>query len=188
MEHISLLDLISITLIILLGIKGIFKGFMKEVFGLIGIIGGIYVASRYAQAAGEFIDHNFLNLQNKGSLYLIGFIVVLISFWLFAVMIGFLLGKLVHASGLGPINMALGFFVGAVKVFLIFSVIVYVFSSIGVFKASVDNIFKGSMMYPIFKEWGAKIVKIDPSQINMSDHLGTDSDKEHTTPAKSGEQ
>ncbi len=171
MENVSLLDLISIALILFLGIKGIFRGFIKEVFGLVGIIGGIYVASRYAQAAGEFIDHNFLNLQNKGSLYLIGFIAVLIAFWLFAVMIGFLLGKLVHSSGLGPVNMALGFFVGAAKVFLIFSVIIYVFSNIGVFRASVDNIFKGSMMYPIFKEWGAKIVKIDPTQINVSDKL-----------------
>ena len=183
MEHISLLDLISIALIILLGIKGIFRGFIKEVFGLVGIIGGIYVASRYAEAAGAFIDHNFLNLQNKGSLYLIGFIAVLIAFWLFAVMIGFLLGKLVHASGLGPVNMILGFFVGAVKVFLIFSVIVYVFSSIGVFRVSVDNIFKGSMMYPIFKEWGAKIVRIDPTQINVSDQIGIENGGDATPSA-----
>lgn len=179
MEHVSLLDLISIALILFLGIKGIFRGFIKEVFGLVGIIGGIYVASRYAQAAGEFLDQNFLNLQNKGSLYLIGFIAVLIAFWLFAVMIGFLLGKLVHSSGLGPVDKVLGFLVGGAKVFLIFSVIIYVFSNIGVFKASINNMFSGSMMYPIFQEWGAKIVKIDPSQINLNDSIEIDkSDKE----------
>jgi membrane protein required for colicin V production len=44
MENISLLDLISIALIILLGIKGVFRGFIKEVFGLVGIIGGIYTS------------------------------------------------------------------------------------------------------------------------------------------------
>jgi len=177
MEHVSLLDLISIALILFLGIKGIFRGFIKEVFGLVGIIGGIYVASRYAQIAGEYIDHNFLNLQNKGSLYLIGFIAVLILFWLFAVMVGFLLQKLVHSSGLGPVNMALGFIVGAAKVFLIFSVIIYVFSNIGVFRASVDNIFKGSMMYPIFQEWGARIVKVDPSQFNVTDKVQIDDEE-----------
>jgi len=171
MEHFSLLDLISLALILLLAIKGIFRGFIKEVFGLIGIIGGIYVASRYAESVGAFIDHNFLHLQNKGSLYLIGFIAALIAFWLFAVMIGFLLGKLVHSSGLGPVDKAFGFLVGGAKVFLIFSVIVYVFSSIGIFRASVDNIFKGSMMYPIFQEWGARIVKIDPSQLSMKDSV-----------------
>jgi membrane protein required for colicin V production len=177
MENISLLDLISIALILFLGIKGIFRGFVKEVFGLIGIIGGIYVASRYAQAAGEFLDSNFLNLQNKGSLYLIGFIAVLIAFWLFAVMIGFLLGKLVSSSGLGIIDKILGFFVGGAKVFLIFSVIIYVFSNIGIFRASINNMFAGSMMYPIFQTVGAKIVKIDPSQITMQDSITVGSDE-----------
>jgi membrane protein required for colicin V production len=175
MENVSLLDLVSIALILFLGIKGIFRGFIKEVFGLVGIIGGIYVASRYAQAAGAFLDQNFLNLQNKGSLYLIGFIAVLLAFWLFAVMVGFLLGKLVHSSGLGPVDKILGFVVGGAKVFLIFSVIIYVFSNIGVFKASINNMFSGSMMYPIFQEWGAKIVKIDPSQINIEDKIKVDS-------------
>jgi len=179
MEQISLLDLVSIALILFLGIKGIFRGFVKEVFGLIGIIGGIYVASRYAQTAGEFLDTNFLNLQNKGSLYLIGFIAVLIFFWLFAVMIGFLLGKLVNSSGLGIVDKILGFFVGGAKVFLIFSVIIYVFSNIGIFKASINNMFAGSMMYPIFQKVGAKIVKIDPSQINMQDSIDINSDTEN---------
>jgi membrane protein required for colicin V production len=177
MENISLLDLISIALILFLGIKGIFRGFVKEVFGLIGIIGGIYVASRYAQAAGEFLDNNFLNLQNKGSLYLIGFIAVLIAFWLFAVMVGFLLGKLVNSSGLGIIDKILGFFVGGAKVFLIFSVIIYVFSNIGIFRASINNMFAGSMMYPIFQKVGARIVKIDPSQITVQDNITVGSDE-----------
>jgi membrane protein required for colicin V production len=177
MENISLLDLISIALILFLGIKGIFRGFVKEVFGLIGIIGGIYVASRYAQAAGEFLDNNFLNLQNKGSLYLIGFIAVLIAFWLFAVMVGFLLGKLVNSSGLGIIDKILGFFVGGAKVFLIFSVIIYVFSNIGIFRASINNMFAGSMMYPIFQKVGARIVKIDPSQITVQDNITVGNDE-----------
>lgn len=177
MENVSLLDLVSIALILFLGIKGIFRGFVKEVFGLIGIIGGIYVASRYAQAAGTFVDNNFLDLQNKGSVYLIGFIAVLIAFWLFAVMIGFLLGKLVQSSGLGIVDRILGFIVGGAKVFLIFSVIVYVFSNIGVFKASINNMFAGSKMYPIFQEVGSKIVKIDPSQINMKDKIDLNSNK-----------
>ena len=181
MENVSLLDLVSIALILFLGIKGIFRGFVKEVFGLIGIIGGIYVASRYAESAGNFVDVNFLDLQNKGSLYLIGFIAVLIAFWLFATLVGFLLGKLVQSSGLGIVDKILGFIVGGAKVFLIFSVIIYVFSNIGIFKASINNLFAGSLMYPIFQKTGAKIVKIDPSQINVKDNINIESTQEQTT-------
>lgn len=165
MENVSLLDLISIALILFLGIKGFFRGFVKETFGLIGIIGGIYVASRYAQPLGEYLDINFLHLQNKGSLYLIGFIASLIAFWLVAVMIGAMLGKLVSSSGLGIVDKIFGFGVGGAKVFLIFSIIIYVLTSIPIFKSSVEKIFEGSMMYPIFNKVGAQIVKLDPSQI-----------------------
>ncbi|HIP02674.1 MAG TPA: CvpA family protein [Campylobacterales bacterium] len=166
MENVSLLDLVSIALILFLGIKGILRGFVKEVFGLIGIIGGIFIASKYAQVAGEYADANFLNLQNKASIYLIGFIAVLILFWIIATFVGSMLGKLVNSSGLGIVDKILGFIVGGAKIFLIFSVIIYVLSSIGIFRSSLNSIFEGSMMYPIFKEVGSKIVQIDPSQLN----------------------
>jgi len=165
MENVSLLDLVSIALILFLGIKGFFRGFVKETFGLIGIIGGIYVASRYAQPLGLYLDINFLHLQNKGSLYLIGFISALIAFWLVAIMVGAMLGKLVNSSGLGFLDKIFGFAVGGAKVFLIFSIIIYVLTSIPMFKSSIEKIFEGSIMYPIFTKVGAQIVKLDPSQI-----------------------
>ncbi len=167
MENVSLLDLVSISLILFLGIKGILRGFVKEVFGLIGIIGGIFIASKYAQVAGEYIDVTFLNLTNKASIYLIGFIAVLILFWGLATLIGSLIGKLVNSSGLGIVDKILGFIVGGAKIFLIFSIIIYVLSSIGIFKGSLNSIFEGSMMYPIFKDVGSKIVQLDPTQLNQ---------------------
>ncbi len=176
MENVSLLDLVSISLILFLGIKGILRGFVKEVFGLIGIIGGIYVASKYAQAAGEFADANFLNLQNKASIYLIGFITVLIIFWLLITFIGAMLGKLVNSSGLGIVDKILGFIVGGAKIFLIFSVIIYVLSNIAIFKSSLNSMFENSMMYPIFKDVGSKIVQIDPSTLEKNNNISIDED------------
>ncbi len=167
MENVSLLDIVSIALILFLGIKGLFRGFMKETFGLIGIIGGIYVASRYAQPLGEYLDVHFLHLQNKASLYLIGFIAALIAFWLVAVAIGAMLGKLVASSGLGIVDRILGFAVGGAKVFLIFSVIIYVLTNIPVLKSSIEKMFEGSMMFPIFTKVGGQIVKLDPTQLNQ---------------------
>ena len=165
MENVSLLDLISLALIAFLGIKGFFRGFVKETFGLIGIIGGIYIASRYAQPVGEYLDLHLLHLENKGSLYLIGFIGSLIGFWAVAAMMGTMLGKLVSSSGLGIVDKILGFGVGGAKVFLIFSIIIYVLTSIPMFKSTVENVFEGSMMYPYFTKVGAQIVKLDPSQL-----------------------
>jgi len=176
MENVSLLDLVSIALILFLGIKGVLRGFVKEVFGLIGIIGGIFIASKYAQVAGEYADVTFLNLQNKASIYLVGFISVLIIFWAIATFIGMLLGKLVNSSGLGIVDKILGFIVGGAKVFLIFSVIIYVLTNIAIFKGTLNSMFEGSMMFPIFKEVGSKIVQLDPSQLAQEATIKTSDD------------
>ncbi|EPD5732334.1 CvpA family protein, partial [Campylobacter jejuni] len=39
---------------LLLGLKGIINGLIKEIFGLLGIIGGVFIASKYATQAAEF--------------------------------------------------------------------------------------------------------------------------------------
>ncbi len=99
MENISIFDIISISLIFILGIKGVINGFIKELFGLIGIIGGIFVASRFAQKAGEMISANIYKLDSSATVYLVGFIVVLIIFWILSLFVGHLLEGLIKMSG-----------------------------------------------------------------------------------------
>ena len=52
MENINIFDLIVVALITILGLKGLFRGFTKEFFALIGIVGGVFVASRLSKDAG----------------------------------------------------------------------------------------------------------------------------------------
>ena len=44
MDFITWFDIIIIAVVIILGIKGIINGLIKEVFGLIGIICGVIIA------------------------------------------------------------------------------------------------------------------------------------------------
>ena len=165
MENVSLFDIISLALILILGIKGIINGFIKEAFGLIGIVGGIFLASRYAQVAGEMIHNNFYNFGNMASLYLIGFISVLIIFWLLCIFLGFILARLLKMSGLGALDKLAGFFVGSLKIFLVFSILAIALSNIAFIKSRTDKYMSKSFMYPIFIEVGRYIVKLDTSHI-----------------------
>jgi len=165
MENISLFDIISLALILILGIKGIINGFIKEAFGLIGIVGGIFLASRYAQNAGEIVQNNFYNFENKASLYLIGFISVLILFWLLCIFLGFIIAHLLKMSGLGALDKLAGFFVGSLKIFLVFSILAIALSNIAFIKSRTDKYMNKSFMYPIFIEVGRYIVKLDTSHI-----------------------
>jgi len=164
MENITLFDVATIGLILFLGIKGILRGFIKEFFALVGIIGGIYYGSRYAQAVGNYLDINFLNLQNKSSLYLIGFIALFIGFWFVSSLIGSFLSSIINSGGSSIFDKIFGFIVGAAKIFFIISVMVYILSSINVLKEKTDSMFKNSMMYPIFLKYGNIIVKLDKNK------------------------
>ena len=56
MEFVTLFDVVVVSLVLILGIKGVISGLIKEIFGLVGLIGGIVVASRFAAKAGQIIS------------------------------------------------------------------------------------------------------------------------------------
>ena len=118
------------AIIIILGIKGFMNGFIKEFFGLAGLVGGVYFASRLSEKAAQFIEKNFLQLDNVAILKLIGFLAVLIIIWLGATLVGAILSKLTSASGLGFINRLLGLIIGGGKYFIIFALIVTALSNV----------------------------------------------------------
>lgn len=164
MENFSLFDVAVVVLILLLGLKGIFRGFIKESFSLIGLVGGIFIASRYGDAVGNMIDKNFYHFQNHSALSLVGFLGVLAAFWLIAVFIGTLFSGFVNSGSLGIIQQILGFVVGVIKVFLIFSIIFYVLANIEIIKSNLEKYVSKSVIYPYFMKTGAYIVKIKPLQ------------------------
>ena len=160
MENISFFDLAVGILLLIFGIKGLFSGLIKEVFGLIGIVGGIFVASRYAQSVGNMIDSSIYHINNKSSVYFIGFLVTLLLFWLTSIFIGFLFTKLVSLSGLGLLNRVFGFLVGSLKIFLLFSILIFALRSMDIFKNNIDNKLKKSYIYPYLIKSGNYIVKL----------------------------
>jgi len=159
MEHISFFDLAVGILLLIFGIKGLFSGFIKEVFGLVGIIGGIFVASRYAGNVGDIIDTSIYHITNKSSIYFIGFLVTLLGFWLASILVGFLFTKLLSLSGLGLLNRILGFLVGSLKIFLLFSILIFALRSMEVFRDNIDKKLQNSYIYPYLIKSGNYIVK-----------------------------
>jgi len=173
MENFSLFDIISLSLILFLGIKGIINGFVKEVFGLLGIIGGIYLASRYAQQSGQLISDHIFKFGNQASLYLFGFIAILITVWVLCIFLGYLISQALSISGLGAIDKLAGFMIGSLKIFLVFAVLTVTLTNIEFIKTKLEPYMAKSIMFPIFVQAGNYIVKLDTK--NMIDNLGTPS-------------
>jgi len=155
-------DIIITAIVVILGIKGMINGFVKEFFGLLGLVGGVYIASRSADTAAAFIDKNFYHLDNQAALQLIGFVVILVIVWAAALAVGSLFSSLTQASGLGPINRLFGFIVGGGKYFLIFALIVTALSNVTLVKDNLEKYVNNSVLYPYLKQAGSYLINIDP--------------------------
>ncbi|TLS96174.1 CvpA family protein [Aliarcobacter cibarius] len=176
MQDFSIFDLIIIAITLLLGLKGLFRGFIKEVFGLLGIVGAIFVASRISKELGDLIAP-ILVLENEATIKLIGFIVALVVVWLVIYSAGVVVSKIFSASGLGAIDRIFGFIFGALKIFLIFAVIAYALYQVQSFKKVIDEKFANSIVMPHLLSVGSFIIKLDSTAITQNLDKAVDSVK-----------
>jgi membrane protein required for colicin V production len=164
MQSFTVFDIVIISITVLLGLKGLLRGFIKEIFGLVGIIGGIFVASRMAEEIGSLVAP-LLALENSATIKLIGFIIGLVGFWAIIYILGIILSKIFSVSGLGFFDRILGFVFGSAKVFFIFSVIAYALYQVQSFKDLMNNKVSDSITFPLLVKTGGYIVKLDTSDI-----------------------
>ncbi|MDD2399214.1 MAG: CvpA family protein [Sulfurovum sp.] len=155
------------AIVLILGIKGLINGFIKEVFGLVGLVAGVYFASRFSETAATLIDTNFLHLENTSLLKLIGFLAVLTIIWVGATLLGSIFSRLSDASGLGFLNRLFGFIAGGGKYFIIFALIVTALSNVALIKDNLEKYVKESVLYPYLKATGSYLINLDTSALGL---------------------
>ena len=179
MQDFAIFDLIILTITLILGLKGLFRGLIKEVFGIIGIIGAIFVASRISKEIGDLIAP-VLVLENEATIKLIGFITAVLFVWIIVYSAGVVVSKIFSASGLGVVDRIFGFIFGATKIFLIFSVIAYSLYQVQSFKKVIDEKFSNSSVMPHLISVGSYIIKLDTTTISNSIDKVVDTAKNST--------
>jgi len=175
------------SIVLLLGLKGLMNGFSKELFGLIGIVGGLFVASHIGGPIGSFLNESLLHFQTPAAVNLVGFVFTVGIFWLLMVALGSGFKRLSTLSGLGVLDQVLGFFVGASKFFFIVSVIVYALFSVTAIKENFGEKMKDSIFFEPMLATGNFILHIETSKVTglLSDTNQTqDNATEDTTPKK----
>lgn len=120
---------IIITGLLLFGfIKGLFKGLFVEVASLVALIAGIYGAIKFSHFIRGFLairvswDEKYITLMS----FAISFIIIVIAISL----LGKLFTKIADFASLGILNKLLGGIFGALKVGLILSIILLIFSKL----------------------------------------------------------
>ncbi len=152
---------------LLLGLKGIINGLIKEVFGLLGIVGGVFIASKYANEAALFIQNTFYKIQNESLASFVGFLAILLLFWILCLLVGNLFAKIIKLSGLSFLDRLGGFLFGGTKVFLIFAILVFCVSKISFLNEKLENFAKDSYTLASLKKSGAYIM--NQNETNLQD-------------------
>ena len=165
MEY-SYFDIVISIIVLFLGLKGIINGFFKELFGLVGIVGGIFLASRVGDSVGQYISDLIFKFESSASINFTGFLLTLAIFWMFMVLVGVIFKKLSSLSGLGLLDRVLGFVFAASKFFLIAAVIAFSTYNIKSMRTTIDSAFENSFMFPILVQTGSFIMKLDPVEIS----------------------
>jgi len=165
MTEIMWFDIATLGLILVVGIKGIFNGLIKEVAGLLGIVLGVFIASSYAEEFGSWIGSNIMYIDSPTALSMIGFLALLVLVWLGFILFGALLSKLISLSGMGIVDKVFGFVFAGGKIFVIVSAIVYALSSIEIVKKTTEKYTNKSFMYPLYCKTGEFVVSIDPEKV-----------------------
>ncbi|RBQ29663.1 CvpA family protein [Aliarcobacter vitoriensis] len=164
MHDIAIFDLVIILFTLLLGIKGLFRGFIKEVFGILGLVGAVFVGSRISGEVGGLVAP-ILALENQATIKLIGFIVGFVAIFLIVYAAGIVVSKIFSASGLGIIDRIFGLVFGMLKIFLVFSIIAYALYQVNSFKKLIEEKTKDSIMMPYLLDVGSYIIKLDTSAL-----------------------
>jgi len=162
----SYFDIVVSIIVLFLGLKGIINGFFKELFGLLGIVGGIFIASRVGDDVGQVISDSLFKFENSAAIGFTGFLVTLAIFWLLMVVVGLIFKKLSSVSGLGIFDKILGFVFSAGKFFLIAAVISYAAYNIKAMRTNIDSMMQNSFVFPVLVEVGSVIMKLDPVEIS----------------------
>ncbi len=170
----SYFDITIVALMLLLGIKGFLNGFIKEVFGLIGLIAGVYLASRLSADAAQFLNANFLDIKNMALLKLIGFLAILTLIWLSSVILGAIVAKLMHKDERTFFGSFGGFVAAVCKYFIVFSLIVTVLSQAQLSKDKLQKYIQNSYLYPYMLKVGSFLVNINNTTQALNIHVDTD--------------
>jgi len=162
----NMFDALIIAITLILAIKGFLNGVVKEIAGLVGIIGGFFIASRYYHQAGVYINDNLITIKNTSAIDLVGFISVFLLVWIFCIFLGFLFNHLLKLSALGFLDKFLGFLVGGLKFFLIISIIVASLYKIEFLKDYFAKFTKNSQIFPLMVKVGEEIMELSPKKIS----------------------
>jgi membrane protein required for colicin V production len=105
------LDLVIVVFCAFLVAKGIWKGFVKEIAGIVAVIGGVAVSFLFHAQVQPYMAA----IVGERYVQLVSYVIVFLGFYLVVMLLGKLLDKILRSIMLGGVNRVLGALFGLIK-------------------------------------------------------------------------
>jgi len=140
-------------------IRGIWRGAVSQVFGIMSVLGAFALASNYYQPLAVRVSQSFPKLTAPQA---VSFTILFLLMWLCIGLLGYLIVKLLHRTGLGFVDRLLGGAVGLIKAVVIAIVLI---SALTFFLPPKNSLLCESCLTPHVQEIGRIVVRITPRSV-----------------------
>ncbi|PLX66480.1 MAG: colicin V production protein [Denitrovibrio sp.] len=157
----GIIDIILLILIGVFAIKGLFKGLVMEIFGILALIAGYITGFKYSHVFSKPVAA--LGLDEKASAaigYVIGFLVA----YIIVVIIGSVLSKAFKEVKLSSLNRGGGFFFGGIKAAIILGLILSAVITVAPKNGEFSKNLQDGMV-------SGKLAKISPFVYKAMNHI-----------------
>ncbi len=155
----NLFDILIIIILLYCLVRGIFRGLLKEMSSLVGVLGGFYAAYTYYHEVGKLLnrwiaDPNYVNI--------LSFLLVFICVFLIISILGIIIKYILKIVFLGWVDRVFGAVFGILKGILIASVLLIVFTA---FLPDSSDIIKTSKTSHYLAGISNKMIKVTPKDL-----------------------
>jgi len=159
------MNLLDTVFAVILGyclIRGVFRGLIKELSSIVGVMGGFYAAYSYYPHLAKYLANW---VSNTGYQRIISFLMIFILVFLVVSFVGMVIKYLMNITYLGWTDRVCGLIFGSLKGILILSVLLLVLTT---FLPKNAAIVKQSWVAHHVIHVSAYLVKITPDEMKRS--------------------
>lgn len=139
--------------------RGVFRGLVKELSSIIGVLGGFYAAYSYYPLLAKPLANW---ITNPGYLNIISFLILFVSIYLVVSFTGVVIKHLMNIAFLGWIDRVCGALFGSLKGLLIISIMILMLTA---FLPKNAMILKRSIITQNMMNFSAAFVKVVPQDM-----------------------
>ena len=156
------MNLFDIIVVVILGycvIRGIFRGLVKELFSLIGVLGGFYAAYTYYMVLAKPLSRW---IANTGYLKILSFLIIFCFVFIIISFLGIIIHYILNIAFLGWVDRVCGAGFGTVKGIMIASVLLITLTA---FLPKGAPVVKDSLLSTHVALVAEKMVKVVPKNM-----------------------